>query len=409
VTTPLTEQIRDYFADIESQQGAIDIDALMDRDRSQLATIEEARTPPPATRDRWRVGLAAAAAVVALIVGLIVVRSVDDRSPVDDVVPTIDDTIPVTTDDPPTSVSTTQAPQPTTTSTPPTSLAPVGSLVAGFGCPFGITGDSIVMERGPADPINASPAEPGQNIAHASIGSLTAEVRVPGRYLADTPSTEIEAMEDIELARGPAKIWSPANYVDFPFVQVVGFSDLESFLGAGSETPCSSFTVTVEGGTQDENRQLAIDLAQLIQLPSELGNPDLPGAEGGPVAGLELANTKWNMPPGTWGVMPPWVISFGDTTVTWNDGCATIRADYDLDRERGILLLTNRSSTNPGCTPPPNAEGENRPWLDLRAVMNSERIDAEYVLEFPGGNVNEAKEILRLGTLPGPLIILTQA
>lgn len=113
MTTPLTEQIRDYFADIESQQGAIDIDALMDRDRSQLATIEEARTPPPVTRDRWRVGLAAAAAVVALIVGLVVVRSVDDRGPVDDVVPKIDDTMPVTTDDPPTSVFTTEALEPT--------------------------------------------------------------------------------------------------------------------------------------------------------------------------------------------------------------------------------------------------------------------------------------------------------
>ena len=360
-------------------------------------------TPATPIHGRWWAGLAAAAAVVALIVGLVVVRSVNDGSPADDVIPTNDGTIPVTSDDPPQSIPTTEAPQTTSTNTSTTSLGPVGSAVAGLGCPFEIAGAPISMEPGPVDPGGPRfDAEPGQNIAHTVIGSQVAEVRVPGVTL---ENTEGRRLDDIELDRGPAKILldgAPSGEQGKPFVQVRWSSE--------TEEPCSSFTVTVDGGTVDDNRQLAIDLAQRIRLPSELDNPDLPGAEGGPVAGLELTGTEWKVASTTDGPGPvDAVVTFGDTTVTWEDGCATLSADYDLDREQGTLTLTNRSSTDPGCPTPTVAGGSSQPWSDVRDVMGAERIPAAYILDFPGGTLVEVDNLLRLGDPVGVQIVLAPA
>jgi hypothetical protein len=215
-------------------------------------------------------------------------------------------------------------------------------------------------------------------------------------------------MDDIELARGPAKVWldgPPSGEQNKPFVQVRWSSD--------TVETCGSFTVTVDGGTEDDNRQLAIDLAQRILLPSELGDPDLPGASGGPVAGLELAGTEWKVASTLNGIGPPngAVVAFGDLTVTWDDGCATVRANYNLDREQGILTLTDHSSANPGCTPPPDEFADLSPfWSDIRAVMDTERITAAYVLDFPGGAAGRgAESLLRLGDPMGVYIVLAPA
>jgi hypothetical protein len=294
----------------------------------------------------------------------------------------------------------------TSSSTPTTSLAPFGSVVAGHGCPFGIADAQIVMEPGPVDPLAPRfDAEQGQNIAHILIGSQVAEVRIPGFTL---QNTEGWRMEDIELARGPAKVWldgPPSGEQNKPFVQVRWSSD--------AEETCGSFTVTVDGGTEDANRQLAIDLARRILLPSELGDPELPGASGGPVAGLELAGTEWKVASTLNGIGPPngAVVAFGDLTVTWDDGCATVRANYNLDREQGILTLTDHSSANPGCTPPPDEFADLAPfWSDIRAVMDTERITAAYVLDFPGGAAGRgAESLLRLGDPMGAYIVLAPA
>jgi hypothetical protein len=401
VTAPLTDQIRNYFADLEAQHDAIDVDALLGREPSRLRAVDGSSTYSTQPGARWWASLAAAAAVVALVTGLVITRSVADVGPAEDVIPTIDDgTSPLTSDGSPVSVPTTDvASQPSAEPVPTTSLAPLGSMVAGHGCPFGIAGDPIVMEPGPVDPLAPRfDAEPGQNIAHTVVGSQVAEVRVPGFTL---QNSERWRMEDIELARGPAKVWlngPPSGEQGKPFVQLRWSSD--------AEETCGSFTVTVDGGTEDANRQFAIDLAQRILLPSELGDPDLVGASGGPIAGLELAGTEWNVASTRTGTGPNGaMVAFDDVTVTWEDGCATVRADYHLDREQGILALTNRSSTDPGCPPPTVFGSRNNPWSEIRAVMNTEQITVAYVLDFPGG-AGGVESLVRLGEPMGVHILL---
>jgi len=286
-----------------------------------------------------------------------------------------------------------------TTVPAPARRAP-GTVVSGHGCPFGIAGDPIAVQRGPVDPLGPRfDAEPGQSIAHAVIGSQVAEVRVPGSPPARPGAWRIE---DIELRRGPATLWldGPTSGQDGkPFVQVRWSSS--------SDEPCGSYTVTVEGGTEEGNRAVAIDLADRVLLPSELGEPALPGAEGGPVAGLELAGTEWEVVSTGSGVGPGGAaVVFGDTTVRWDEGCATARADWDLDRARGILALIDRSSTDPGCTPPSVFEARNQPWAEIRAVMGTGRIPAAYVLDFPGGAGQEVQGLLRLGDPQGDHLVL---
>lgn len=265
------------------------------------------------------------------------------------------------------------------------------TIVTDHGCPFGIAGDPIVMQPGPVDP-NAPRFTPegGQSIAHTVLGSQVAEVRVPGFDLSNDAGWR---MEDVQLDRGTALLWlngPPSGEQGKPFVQVRWFP--------GTQKPCDSFTVTVDGGTEDANRQLAIDLAARIVLPSEHGDLDLPGAEGGPVAGLELAGTDWVIAdPGSGARM-----SFSDTTVTWDNGCATVTADYDLDRDDGFLTLTNPVSTHPGCTPPTNPEQRTQPWSVIDAVMSADRMPVAFLLDqIPGTEVDgPVTGLLRLGDHP---------
>jgi len=244
----------------------------------------------------------------------------------------------------------------------------LGTITSGSGCPFGIAGDPVDMQPGSAT--GRFSTEGGQGVAHILLGGQLAEVHVPG-FARDGEAGRRE--EPIELERGSAVVWldGPASASregagELPFVQV-------GFFPEGDE-PCSSFTVTVDGGTEDANRQAAIDLAERVLLPTDLESLDLPGTEGGPVAGLELAGTEWGIadPP----VGPEHTVSFTDATVSWPDGCATVTADYELDRRSGILTLTNRSSTDPGCDPPPFPpdQGYPTPWEAIRDVMAADPV-----------------------------------
>ena len=66
-------------------------------------------------------------------------------------------------------------------------------------------------------------------------------------------------------------------------------------------------------------------------------------------------------------------MTFTDTTVSWNDGCATVTADYELDRERGYLVVGEMTSTDPGCTPPTHPEFS-LGWDTLASMMGRDRI-----------------------------------
>ena len=77
MSTPLTDQLRSYFDDVDRHQGAVDIDALRRRVEEGLITIELSPNnalPPngPTTGRRWPI-LLGAAAVVVVVVGALVV------------------------------------------------------------------------------------------------------------------------------------------------------------------------------------------------------------------------------------------------------------------------------------------------------------------------------------------------
>ena len=80
---------------------------------------------------------------------------------------------------------------------------------------------------------------------------------MPGHVVDDLVG---ERVEEVELARGTASSGSRPG----DFVQVRWFT--------GSQEPCESFTVTVAGSTEDGNRHAAVDLAERILLPSDLGD-----------------------------------------------------------------------------------------------------------------------------------------
>jgi hypothetical protein len=157
----------------------------------------------------------------------------------------------------------------------------------------------------------------------------------------------------------------------------------------------------------------AIDIAERIVLPSELAHLDLPGSEGGPVAGLELTGTQWQISslstppaPGTGpprrGVLvdsSPIGVSFDETTVTWDDGCAQVRADYELDRDDGLLALTNLTSNHPDCTPP-TSRPVARAWRAIDEVIGAGRIPVSYYLDLTPGEPT-LTGLLRLGDHDG--------
>jgi hypothetical protein len=247
---------------------------------------------------------------------------------------------------------------------PVTGLPAPRTIVSGSGCPFGISGDPVVMQLGPVDP--AGPrfdTEPGQGVAHANIGSQVVEVRVPGFVLEEPGGWR---MEDIELARGPAKVWldgPPSGQGNKPFVQVRFFP--------GSAVPCSSFTVTVDGGSEAENRQTAVDFAERIVLPAEL-EPGLPGAEGVGIAELELAGTLWTFVDTSDGSVDS-DMEFSADTVTWDTGCERLGASYVLDRDAGFLILTDVENLSGTCGPPTTL-GNTPHYPVIDAVMRAGQV-----------------------------------
>ena len=241
---------------------------------------------------------------------------------------------------------------------------PGRTIVSGSGCPFGISGEAIDLKPAPAG--GRFDTEGGQGVAYVLLGRLAAEVRVPGYVLREE---EKWRFEPVDLGGRSAIVWldgpnSASRSGNRPFVQVRYFP--------GGDEPCSSFMVTVDGGTVQANRAAAVDLAKRVLLPSDLGDLDLPGAEGGPVAGLELPGTTWGIT-GSWGQPSLPLVTFTNTMVRWTDGCATVAANYALDRAKGELVLSNLRSTDPGCTPPTHPEFTLH-WSRVASVMSAERL-----------------------------------
>ena len=241
---------------------------------------------------------------------------------------------------------------------------PGRTVVGGSGCPFGISGDAIDLKPVPAG--DRFDTESGQGVAHALLGTLAAEVRVPAYELRDEERWQFEP---VDLGGRLAIVWlngpsSASRSGNRPFVQVRYVPE--------SDEPSSSFMVTVDGGTLRANRVAAVDIAKRVLLPPDLSDLDLPGVEGGPVAGLDLPGTTWGIA-GTWGQPSLPQMSFTSTTMRWTDGCATVSASYSLERVTGELVLSDARSTDPGCTPPTHPE-LTLDWSRIASVMSAERI-----------------------------------
>jgi hypothetical protein len=212
-----------------------------------------------------------------------------------------------------------------------------GTTVVGDACTVGISGDPVVMDPGPADPplFDLSGQPEGQLVAHTMLGSQVAELHVPGLVLDDLTG---ERVEEVGLARGTAQLWLREDLVQVRW-----------FPGRTEEEPCESFTVTVAGGGEDANRHAAVDFAERILLPSDLG--DL-----GELGGAALERTAWRLDS----------VTVGDATIdgngagfsildgeaTWTDGCNHLSAPYTLP-SRTELLLGEVETTLVGCDPDP--------------------------------------------------------
>jgi heat shock protein HslJ len=256
---------------------------------------------------RW---LAAAAAVTVVLVGTVAVLADDDDSPVD-AGPSVG------TNDP---------------------AGDVTIYQAEGACELGIASDPL------PEPANVSPADTfPQSNGTLVEGSLNATqsyaVRVPGQVVTDLVG---ERVEDVELHRGTAQLWFQPDAV-----QVRWFT--------GSQERCDSFTVTVGGGTEDENRHAAVDLAERVVLPSELSK-DEPAAGGNVLAGTEwqLERSSIDGEP-TDG--PGSVFAFTEDSVEWTDGCNYKSAPYTYaDATLTVGLVT---TTYKLCEPNPTSDAIN--------------------------------------------------
>jgi hypothetical protein len=159
-------------------------------------------------------------------------------------------------------LDTTSATEPSVTAPPTTTATIILDEVGGgngdeTGCWVGLTGDPVVLEAGPADPplFPSGSPQPGELVLHDQVGALQVELSIPGVMVIDLIG---ERVEDIELTRGPALLW-----ITDAFTQVRWFAN------DSADQRCGSFTVTVSGGTPDEERETAVDYADRILLSSD--------------------------------------------------------------------------------------------------------------------------------------------
>jgi hypothetical protein len=289
------------------------------------ATVMPIGDPSHRHPRRW---LAAAGVAAATLVGVALVLQPDDETPVE-TAPAVDG-------------------------------SPSTTIVGSDGCFFGLSGDPILTEVGPADPplFDPSGQPAGQTIVHASLGEAqVAEIHVPGLVVTDLVGEEVD---DVELERGTAQAWFGPD-----FVQVRWFT--------GSQEPCDSFTVTVAGGTRDGNRHAAVDLADRILLPDDLGLEEQPPADGTPADTLE---GEWQLErsevDGSATKGPGLLFTFADGAASWTDGCNEHAGRYQAvgptDAAVTEATFSDVTSTAVGCPANPTADA-------VSAVMGADAVE----------------------------------
>jgi hypothetical protein len=247
-----------------------------------VAPLAPVPSRSPVRGGRW----VAAAAIVALIAGTVAVLASDDEAGV-------------------------KAGSGTTSTARPADPGATTYQAAG-GCKVGITGEPL-----PDPTITSFTSEDGTG-GTMLVGQLndTQEyaVHVPGQVVIDLVG---ERVEDVQLARGTAQLWF--QQVPNDSVQVRWFT--------GGQDGCETFTVSVEGGTEDENRHAAVDLADRILVGNELPgccnehptpSPTVEGDLAGvwEIVGLRAGGDPVAVPQGEV------LVEFAPERVAWNDGCA---------------------------------------------------------------------------------------
>ena len=215
----------------------------------------------------------------------------------------------------------------------------------------------------------------GQSVAYTTIGAQVVVVSVPGF---DRGSDQGWRDEPVELERGPASLWLDGPEGASVTGGVTSFMQVRYF--PGSEGPCGSFTVSVEGGGAQEQRETAIDFAERVVLPAELDD----------LAALELAGTQWPFVDTSAGPVSSDMLFTADT-VSWDTGCERLGASYELDRDDGFLILTNVENVSGTCGPP-TTFGMTPLYPVVYSVMGSGRIPVSledgrlYLGEYPDGD-----------------------
>ena len=228
--------------------------------------------------------------------------------------------------------------------------APPMTIGEAPGCDLGLSiepgtvvaGGELVLRSGPAQPplFGSSHQYPEQTVAHADLGGQVAELYVPGIVVIDLVG---ERVEQVDLARGTADVWFGPE-----FVQVRWFT--------GGQEPCESFTVTVAGGTEAANRELAVLLADHMVLGSDLDGPS-------------LRQTEWQLVRSTIGGVATEgqgsAFTFRQNEVSWTDGCNEFAATFDQSWPSVLDLLGEIESTTLPCPTDPTTEA-------IAAVMRSD-------------------------------------
>jgi hypothetical protein len=265
---------------------APDLWAEAERRAEDGTVVPLAAVPPrhPRHVGRW----IAAAAVVVLVAGTVAALASDDEAGVEARSGT---------------PSTTTQPEPTT-------------YQASGGCKLGITGEPLPH---PAVTSFASPDGAGGTMLVGQLNDIqTYAVQVPGEVVKDLVG---ERVEDIQLHRGTAQLWfqeGPNSPVQVRWV-------------TGGQDGCETFTVYVEGGTEDENRHAAVDLADRLLVGHELENEVPPSTTTTTVATTTVEGDL----AGVWEVVElraagdpvavpqgEVLVEFAPAQVGWNDGCA---------------------------------------------------------------------------------------
>jgi heat shock protein HslJ len=203
---------------------------------------------------------------------------------------------------------------------------------------------------------------PAETFVAGSTGTLvtgafndtqTFEVQVPGQVVTDLVG---ERVEDVQLHRGTGQLWFQADGA----VQARWFT--------GSQEACESFTVTVRGGSEDANRHAAVDLAERVLMPSELGSST---ADDDLAAQLE---GEWLLERSTVDGAPTdgrgLRFSFLDGDASWTDGCNSFGGPYTAE-SGSTLVVGDIGSTDLPCPTNPTSQA-------VLAVMGAGRIDVAF-------------------------------